>query len=118
MSLWADYVTELRGPEYRQWLEYPDCFAAYSLPKASECIIIHDMYVKPELRQDGRGKTLLEDLCEIGRKAGRRWVISEVEIATLTAATAMKAQLAAGFAPVSTSLETVIMRKELSHGHD
>ena len=113
MSLWSEYIAELHGPEHRTFLEFPDCFAAYSLPKGGECIIIHDMYVRPWARKSGRGTVLLDDVCEIGRKAGRKFVLAEVALATLTAGTAMRAQLAAGFEPIVADKGSVVMRKEL-----
>ena len=116
MSLWADYIKELRGPEFRQWLEYPDGFVAYSLPAGNDCIIIHDMYVKPELRESGRGSALLIDVCEVGRRAGRKYVVAEVELATLTATTALKAQLAVGFSPVVVGNGNIFLQKEILNG--
>ena len=113
MSLWAEYIAELRGPEYRQWLEFPDCFAAYSLPEDKECIIIHDMYVKSWARKSGRGKLLLDDVCEIGRKAGKKFVVAEIELNTLTVDQALGAQLAVGFKPVAAYTGIICMRKEL-----
>lgn len=113
MSLWADYVTELRGPDFRKWLEYPDGFVAYSLPEGSDCIIIHDMYVKPELRKAKRGSALLEDVCEIGRTAGRKYVVAEIELAALTALGALRAQMAAGFVPVAAGNGSICLKREI-----
>lgn len=115
MSLWADYIRELRGPEFRYFLEYSDCFAVISYPAGqwADCIIIHDMYVKPELRKQGRGKTLLEDVCQLGLKAGRKYVCAELEIATQTFEGAFKAQTAVGFMPVSANNGIIVMKKEL-----
>lgn len=113
MSLWADYIAELRGPDFRKFLEYPDCFAAYSVPPDLNCIIIHDMYVKPELRETGRGTALLTDICEIGRTAGKSHVIAELELGTRTAEVAFRAQTAAGFIPRAAHNGIIHMEKEL-----
>lgn len=115
MSLWSDYITELRGD--RTFLEYPDCFASYSFPAwAPECIIIHDMYVKPELRRAGRGLSLLQDIEEIGRKAGCKAILAELEIATKTFPTAFAAQVSGGFVPIAAKNDTICMRKEINYG--
>jgi GNAT superfamily N-acetyltransferase len=111
MSLWSEYIAELRGPDFRKWLEDEDGFVAYSLPIDGECIIVHDMYVKPEVRKMGIGKEYLKKICEIGKEAGRKFVISEVELATGVTASSMAAQLAVGFVPVKTSPDTIYLRK-------
>lgn len=118
MSLWADYIRELRGPDSRVFLEYPYCFASYSLPELSpDVMIIHDMFVAPAFRKNGRGKVLLSELEEIGRKAGRKYVLSELEIQTKTFDVAFKAQVAAGFLPVAAANDIIVMRKTIEGGN-
>lgn len=114
MSLWAEYIRELRGPDFRQFLEYPDCFAVYSVPEGKDCIIIHDMYVRPDLRKSGRGKALLADIEDIGRKAGRTCLLAELELGTLSVQTAFRAQTAVGFQPISAYNGIIAMRKEIT----
>lgn len=119
MSLWSDYIQELRGPGFREFLEYPDCFAVYSIPKLepwNDCVIIHDMYVKPELRKQGRGSVLLDDIAEIGRKAGRSYIAAELELGTLSFESAFRSQIAAGFVPFSAQNGIIVMRKEITNG--
>lgn len=116
MSLWAQYITELRGP-VRHWLEYPDCFVSYSFPDwLPDCLIIHDMFVLPELRKSGRGKALLDDVFEAGRKAGKRYVVAELELGTLTFDMAFRAQTAVGFVPVGAKNDILCMKKEIPNG--
>lgn len=115
MSLWADYINEIRGD--RVFIEYPDCFASYSFPDwVPTCIVIHDMYVTPDLRKSGRGTALLNDICEIGRKAGKTSVIAELEITTKTFQQAFKAQTAVGFVPIAAKNDIICMRKEIANG--
>lgn len=112
MSLWSDYIQELRGD--RMFLEYPDCFVSYSLPAyAPECIIIHDMYVIPELRKSGRAKALLADVEAVGRKAGCAAVVCELEISTKTFPVAFASQIAVGFMPIGTRNDIIVMRKAI-----
>lgn len=111
MSLWADYTKELRGQGFRHWLEYPDCFIAYSFPEWGPIIFIHDMYVAPEMRRSGRGTALLNEVTEIGRKAGKRYAVAELEINTLTFEQAFNAQIASGFIPTAAQPGIICMRK-------
>lgn len=117
MSLWADYITELRGPDFRSFLEYPDCFASYSLPAhIPHALIVHDIFVRPELRRGGRGLALLRDLEAVGRKAGRTLILAELELGTRTFDVALRAQLAAGFSPISADNGIIVMQKEIANG--
>lgn len=114
MSLWADYIKEIRGEAAHTFLEFPECFVSYSLPAwAPDCIMIHDMYVVPALRKSGRGRALLSDVEEIGRKAGKKYVIAELEINTLTFQEAFAAQTSVGFRPIAAQNGIICMQKEL-----
>lgn len=117
MSLWSQYIDELRGPEHRHFIEYPDCFVSYSFPDwAPSCILIHDMYVIPDLRKSGRGSALLSDVCELGRKAGKVAVLAELELATRTFDQAFRAQIASGFVPIAAQNGIICLRKEITGG--
>lgn len=115
MSLWADYIREFRGEAYMTFLEYPNCFVAYSMPEG-ECILIHDIYVKPEFRKAGCGKALLSDVEKIGLEAGRKYVLTEIEVGTPLTEVSIKAQLKVGFLPVAAQNGIIVMRKEITHG--
>lgn len=115
MSHWADYIDELRGRGFRTFLEAEHGFVAYSFPEwATECIMIHDIYVTPAARRQHRGLEFLAQVEQIGREAGRKYVISELEIKTEIFELSFRAQVGAGFMPISAYSDKILMRKEIT----
>lgn len=113
MSLWAEYINELRGGKV-SFIEQEHGFISWSFPEwAHNCIMINDIYVRPDARMQGVGKLLLEQVCEIGRKAGRLYVTSELHLDTCIYAESMRAQIAVGFVPVAAENGRIFMRRSL-----
>lgn len=114
MSLWSDYIRELRGEDAHQFIEFPWGFVSYSFPKwAENCIQIEDMYVVPEERKSGRGTELLSMVRTIGLKAGRKYVTAQLELNTECFEGSMRAQLAKGFVPVAAENGKLWLRREV-----
>ena len=113
MSLWSDYLKELRGEDAHQFIELPWGFVSYSFPQwAPTCIQIEDMYVVPEERKLGRGNELLGMVQAIGLKAGKLFVTAQLELNTLTFENAMRVQLAAGFIPIAAENGKIYLRRD------
>jgi GNAT superfamily N-acetyltransferase len=113
MSLWADYIQELRAGTI-QFLEHDFGFISYTYPEwAPTSIKVCDIYVAPGFRKDRKGTFLLEEVCEIGRKAGKTSVIAELELNTATIKLAFRSQVAAGFLPMAAHNGIIHLQKEI-----
>lgn len=113
MSLWSDYIAELSGGT-RRFIEKDWGFVSYSYPSwAQDSIFVEDMYIVPAERSSGRGSDLLEEVCEIGRLAGKRFVLANVEIDTEICVGALRAQLAVGLVPIGANNGKIMLRRPL-----
>lgn len=114
-SLWAQYVEELLGGQ-RKFIECEWGFASYSFPimHPPTSIMIHDMFILPEYRKQGRGGDLFNKVCEIGKENGKTNVLAEVELASEVALESLKAQLAVGLVPIAAENGKILTRKVLT----
>lgn len=111
-SLWARYVDELLGGS-KQFIECEWGFVSYSFPTWIDAIQIEDMYIVPECRKQGRGAELFAKVCALGREAGRKYVIAQLEMTSRVVTESMRAHLAVGLVPVAAENGKILMRKEL-----
>lgn len=110
-SLWLQYVEELMD---RRGIEYDWGFVHYSYPAwAQDCIMIDDLFVAPEHRKSGKGKILFDGVSEIGRLAGKKWLIAHLELGTRKYVDSWAAQLAVGLLPISAEQGKILVRKQL-----
>ena len=105
-SLWARYYEEFNGTEV---IETEWGFIAFSYLEFA--VFISEIYVVPEMRDGGLGNRLLEEVTELGRKAGKASLLSNVRIGTNVSAEAMKAHLAVGFIPISAEPDKILFRR-------
>ena len=112
-SLWARYITELLGGE-RIFIERDFGFISYSLPKLPNDVLwLHDIYVVPDQRGEGRGRELFETACEVGRKAGRTYILTQIEIGTKIYTESLKAHLQVGLVPIAAEGGKIILKGDL-----
>lgn len=113
MSLWAEYIKELRGNKI-SFIEYEWGFISYEFPIwAQDSILASDLYVKPEFRRSGYGSKLMEEVMAIGRLAGKHYFIGNVELGTAITAESMRAHIGAGLVPMSATNDRILMRRPL-----
>ncbi len=97
MSLWSEYREALCGTKF---LEYEWGFLSYSeLPDVPDCLLVEDCFVRPEARKQGRGRELIKEVSDIGRKAGKARLVCSVRVTFKGCAASLAAQLAVGFVP-------------------
>ncbi len=114
MSLWADYVKELRGEHAPQFIEFDWGFISYTFPeKHANCINIEDIYVIPSERKSGKGTELLDMVRAIGLKAGKKYVTCQLELHTKVYQVSLKAQMAAGFIPIAAENGKIYSMREV-----
>lgn len=112
-SLFADYISELTGG-VRRAIEREYGFVHYQFPAwAQDCILIDDIYVKPEVRKAGWGRKLFEEIEELGRKAGKKAVIAQLDLTSEKRHESWAAHLAVGLVPITAEGGKILMRKVL-----
>lgn len=113
MSLFAEYYKEISGAEV---LEIEGAFA--SIIEQAEAYYIHEFYVKPELREQGIGTSLMRKIELLAAGRQKKLLLSSVDTGMLTAALSLKAQLAYGFVPFSAEQGKIFLRKEVEGSHE
>lgn len=112
-SLFAQYISELTGG-VRKAIEHEWGFVFYTFPAwAPDCIMIEDLYVIPELRFQGKGGELFRAIEDLGRLAGKKYLIAQLEIANVKSHASWAAQLAVGLVPISAENGKILTRKVL-----
>lgn len=108
MSLFAEYYKEISGAEV---IELEGAFA--SIIEQPEAYYIHEFYVKPELREQGIGTSLMRKIEGFAAERHKKLLLSSVDLGMRTAALSLKAQLAYGFVPFSAEQGKIFLRKEV-----
>lgn len=93
--MWAEYWAETGSTVAR---EYTWGLMAYSL--GPDYLYIEEMYVRPELRQQGYGLRMVAECVEIARENNKKFLLASVNLSNKTTALSMRSILAAGFYPV------------------
>lgn len=113
MSLWSEYIAELRGNTV-QFIETEKGFVSYEFPLwATDSIYVCDMYVVPSARMNGLGREMFEKVMAIGRMAGKKYLMAYVELGTAVSFKSMQAQMAVGLMPFSANNDKILMRRPL-----
>ncbi len=111
MSLWADYVTELRGGDVR-FIEYEWGFLSYSLK--GESVFCEDIYIKPDYRDASHAYKLLGEAEQAGLAAGKTQSVFVVRTDSVDCAKNLKTYLAMGFSPCGAESGSIWLKRELS----
>ncbi len=88
--MYGAYVKERLNKEY---YETAFGFVIYSW-YLDNAIYIEELYIKPESRLEGFGTLMVDEVCEIARKAGKKYLVGSVDPIANGSTSSMKALLA------------------------
>lgn len=91
-NLFADYLKERLGQEI---IENEHGFIIYKI-NGNECFLA-EMYIKPESRRSGHGKSLLTELKVIGLDAGCEYITATIHQVDKNAHFTMAGAISCGF---------------------
>ena len=111
--MWFDYQRE-RIPGFRV-LEKPYGFATYSYldVKGAKGIYIEDIYIKPHMRQEGLASKLSEEIQELSKKDGVKYLLGTVAVDSTSPTDSLKVLLAHGMSLLESNNEIIWMYKDL-----
>lgn len=109
MSLYSDYLKEREGIDV---LEASDGFATYLL-RPTDCYII-DIYVVPEKRQSGLAAQMADQIADIARSKGIKFLTGSVDKRDPQAARNEKVLIAYGMHKAREQDHMVYYLKEIS----
>lgn len=113
-SLWARYVTELRGGAV-VFLEEEYGFMSYSLPHG-DSVFVEDVYIVPECRDAVHALLMLSKVEAAGLKAEKTHTVFIVRVESAAAAYNLRIYLAMGFSPVSAESGNIWLKREIKAG--
>lgn len=108
MSLYSDYIKDRGDLEI---LETEDGFATYSI-SGQECYIV-DIYVIPEKRQKKLASQFADQIAEIGKSKGCKYLTGSVNLSIKNPTHSMKVLLAYGFKFLKNTNSMLYFYKEL-----
>lgn len=112
MSMWGDYIKEHRDDGI---VESENGFATYRFVPidAEPAVYLVDIYVRPELRKSDIASDMANQICEIGKEKGCRFLIGSVAPQAKKATESLKVLLAYGMRLHSASNELIVFVKEI-----
>lgn len=108
MSLWADYIGELRDTKF---IEYEWGFISYSI--LPDCIYLEDVYVVPKRRREGLALRLVEEAEAHGVEAGRKFSMAVIRLENKGHTESLKAHLEVGFVPYLTENGKIWLNRKI-----
>ncbi len=103
-----DYLKER---ENKRVLETSDAFCVYQ--EYEEFIYIVDIYVRPEKRKSGIASELADQVCEIAKKKGFKFIVGSVDVSALGATESLKVLLAYGMRVDSILNNVIYFKKDI-----
>ncbi len=88
--MYGAYLKERLNKEY---YETAFGFVIYSW-YLEDAIYIEELYIKPESRLEGFGTMMVDEVCELARKAGKKYLIGTVAPSANGSTSSLKALLA------------------------
>ena len=111
MSHYAEYIKEREGYEI---IENDDGFASFC--QINNSVYLRDVYVMPEKRMFGVGKSFVSVAEQWGREKGLDYIITTVKPSAKGSTLSLKATLGAGFELVLAETDAIYFRKSLKAG--
>lgn len=108
MSLWSQCIKEREG---RDVIEESWGFIEYLIRPPN--VEIHDLYVQPEFRGQGKGQELANRVATLGREQGCTALWSNVYVDSLNASETLRLNLTYGLKVRSADGGRIILAKEL-----
>lgn len=113
MSLWADYITELRYGTCK-FIEYPWGFISYSVPEGGDCIFLEDIYIVPEHRDAARAYRLLSEVNAIGLELNKVNSVFIVRVDTPEASKNLRMYIAMGFTVSAADAGSIWLKRAIT----
>lgn len=110
-SLYAQFVEE--RAETRFVLEHENCFATLELVENDQGLYIVDFFVEKESREKGIAFKLMEEVAQIAKDKGCKFLLGSCDPRSRCADRSIKAILRSGMKPLKTVGELVYFIKEL-----
>ena len=108
LSLYGEYIQEREG---KSIIENDFGFATF-LINGDECYVC-DIYIKKEHRIKNIASKFTDEIADIGREMGCKYLLGTVTPSLRGATVSMKAQLAYGFKIHAAKDDFIFLRKEL-----
>lgn len=108
MSLYSEYLKEREGKEI---LECPSGFATYRI-LGNECYLV-DIYVKPEFRKEHVARAMADQVAELAKGAGCKWLTGSVSPNANGAHTSLLVLIAYGMKLLRSDKDIIFLGKEL-----
>lgn len=108
-SAWAQYRDEVVGT---QFIEHEQGFISY-YHISEDCTFIEDLWVAPDFRKQLYGTQLVGLVENIARKAGKKFLMLDIQMGSKTRTEALKAALAGGFEPFEANNNRLWLKREI-----
>jgi GNAT superfamily N-acetyltransferase len=110
MSLYAEYIKEREG---KHIIENEHGFMTYVKIPSSHEVYIEDVYIVPEKRKEGLGRTFLERVEQQAKAEGYKYVTGSVKPSAKGSTASLQALLSVGFKLLSSKDDAIFFVKEL-----
>ena len=109
--MYVEYLKEREGAEV---LELPEGFAV--IKQLPDCLYLQDIYVKPEFRKTGIGRSMLEVVEQSAKNLGYSKVLGSCSPLASGSTGSLKAMLACGFELSSCEKDLIFLVKKVQNG--
>lgn len=107
---YPDYMKEYRNQDY---FETEHGFITYLLIPESKTVFVGDLYVKPEMRKSHHATQLVNTVCDIGREAGMKQLVSIIYMDFAGKEVSLLSSLKYGCKIISVDPSKITVAKEL-----